>query len=350
MKYQKEIKIGITVILAVAGVIWGVLFLKGHNMFANNRKFYAVYSDVSGLVPASPVFVNGLKVGQVASINIDKGNLNQLVVEFIVDNDNIIIPEDSKANLASADLFTKSIVLQLGKSSKLLKVGDTLVSSKQLSLQENVNAQIIPLKEKTQQLIGSIDSMVTIVTGVMGRNSGELDESFQSVRRAILNFESTAKNLDELIATEKGRISSIFGKVDNIAGSLSQSSGKITNTISNLSKISDTLANADIAGTVNKAKKTMDEIAKITEKINNGEGTMGALIKSDSLFNALVKTNDEIQRLVENMKDNPHRYVHFSVFGKREKGMKLDSRDQKKLKKMIDTYKETPATIQNGNN
>ncbi len=335
MKYQKQIKIGITVLFATAGLIWGVLFLKGRNIFANNRKFYAVYSDVSGLVPASPVFVNGLKVGQVSSINVDEQNLSLLVVEFVVDNNAIVLPKDTKANLASADLFTKSIVLKLGTSKEMLNIGDTLASSKQLSVQEQVNAQLLPLKEKTQALIGTIDSLVNIVSGVMGRNSGNLDQSFQSVRRAILNFETTAKNLDELIALEKGRISSIFNKVDNIAGTISSNSSNISNAITNLSKISDTIANADISGLIRKAKLTMNEFSKITEKINNGEGTLGALIKSDSLFNALVKTNDEIQRLVENLKEHPNRYVHLSIFGKREKGLKLDSREEKKLKEIL---------------
>lgn len=334
MKFQKEVKIGITVIVAVAFVLWGVFFLKGVNVFGSNRTFYTSYKNVSGLVPASPVFVKGVKVGQVAAISFDSEK-DVVVVELTIDYSSLDIPIDSKALFSSADFFTKSIDIVIGKSKQYFKEGDTINSEKPLSLQENVSAEILPLKQKTQQLIGTIDSMVNIITGVLGRNSGGLDESFQSVRRAILKFESTAINLDELIASERVRVSSIFNKVDNIAGTISNNSAKITNTISNLSKLSDSLANADLAGMVNKAQKTMDQISQITTKINNGEGTLGAMIKSDSLFNALVATNDEIQRLVENMKMNPHRYVHFSVFGKREKGLKLDARDEKRLKELL---------------
>lgn len=335
MKYQKEIKIGITVIAAVAFVLWGVFFLKGKNVFANNRSFYAVYSDVQGLVVASPVYVNGLKVGQVGSIEIDKKNYKRIIVGFTIDNDDIQIPTDSKASFASADLFNKAIYLQMGVSNKVLSPGDTLISEKQMSLTESLNEQVIPLKEKTQELIGSIDSMVDIFSGVMGRNSGELDESFKSVRRAILKFENTAMNIDELIATEKTRISSITSKVDNIAGTVVANTPKITKTIDNISKMSDSLAKADIAGTVNRARNTLDELSKVMAKVNNGEGTLGALLKNDSLYNALVQTNEEMQRLLENVKEHPNRYVHFSIFGRKDKGIKLDAKDERKLKEVL---------------
>lgn len=334
MKFHKEIKIGITVICAVAFLLWGVFYLKGINMFGSKRTFYATYKNVGGLVPASPVFVKGVKVGQVASISFDSKK-DQVVVELIVDYAELEIPEDSKANFSSADFFTKSIDIAIGRSGKYLVSGDTLISEKPLSLQENVSAEILPLKQKTQELIGSIDSMVTIVSGVLGRNTDELDASFQSVRRAILKFESTANNLDELIASERHRVSSIFSKVDNIAGTIAGNSDKISSTIKDLSKISNTIANSDLQGLIGKASSTMNQIDTIMQKVNNGEGTLGALVKSDSLYNALVKTNDEIQRLVENMKTYPHRYVHFSIFGKREKGLKLDAREEKKLKEIL---------------
>lgn len=338
MKFHKEIKIGITVVVAIALLVWGVFFLKGQGLLSSKRTFYAEYKDVSGLVVASPVFVRGVKVGQVGEIIIDvKRDL--IVVALTIEQSDLIVPEDTKANFSSADLFTKAISLEIGKSEKLLNDGDTLNSLKQLSLQETVNAQIVPLKEKTQELLSSVDSLVDIFSGLLGRNEGEVDESFRSIKRTILKFENTANNLDLFIAQEKTRVSGILGKVDNIAGTFSANSGKITTTINNLSALSDTLANADISGTIDRAKSTIDQLAQITTKINNGEGTLGALIKSDSLFNALVKTNDEIQRLVVNLKENPQRYVHFSVFGKREKGLKLDARDEKKLKEILDEKK-----------
>lgn len=338
MRFQKEIKIGITVIVAVAFVLWGVFFLKGVNVFGSNRTFYTTYKNVSGLVPASPVFVKGVKVGQVASIAFDTKK-DVVVVEITIDYSSLNIPKDSRAYFSSADFFTKSIDIAIGKDTKFLKEGDTIDSEKPLSLQENVSAELLPLKKKTEELVGTIDSMVTIISGVLGRNSEGLDQSFQSVRRAILTLENTAENLDGLIASERIRISSVMSKLDNITAAVSNNIPGITKIVDNLKVMSDSLRNADLAGLVNKAQVTVDQISQITTKINAGEGTLGALIKSDSLFNALVKTNDEIQRLVENMKMNPHRYVHFSVFGKREKGIKLDARDEKRLKELL---KEPP--------
>lgn len=338
MKFQKEIKIGVTVVAAVACLLIGVFYLKGINVFGSNRTFYTTYKNVAGLVPASPVFVKGVKVGQVASISFDTKK-DEVVVELVIDYPSLQIPKDSKAIFSSADFFTKSVDIVVGDSIVFYKEGDTIRSEKPLSLQENVSVELMPLKKKTQELIGSIDSMVAIITGVLGENTGELDESFKSVRRAILKFENTAINLDELIAVERHRISSIMGKVDNIAGTISSNTPKINDIIGNMQKLSTTMANADLTGMINKAQETMNQISQITTKINNGEGTMGALIKSDSLYNELNATNEQIQRLVENLKEHPNRYVHFSIFGRREKGLKLDPKDEKKLKQVLDDTK-----------
>lgn len=336
MKYGKEIKIGFTVIAAVAFVIWGVFFLKGRNILTASKTYYAIYSNVQGLVVASPVLVNGVKVGQVASIEIDPVNTNRIYVGFDIDNSKLRLPKDSRANFGSADLMNKAIILEMGNSKEYFNVGDTITSETQLTLQESISKEIIPLKEKTKELIGSIDSMVDILSGVMGRNSGELDESFKSVRRAILKFENTAHNLDELIANEKVRISSITAKVDNIAGTIVSNTPKINNIISNVGKMSDSLAKADIAGTINRARNSLDELSKVMAKVNNGEGTLGALLKNDSLYNELVSTNKEMQRLLENVKEYPNRYVHFSIFGRKDKGIKLDATDERKLKKVLE--------------
>jgi phospholipid/cholesterol/gamma-HCH transport system substrate-binding protein len=338
VKFQKEIKIGFTVVAAVALLLWGIFYLKGINMFGSHRTFYATYKNVAGLVPASPIFVKGVKVGQVAGIEFDTKK-DEVVVELTIDYPSLQIPKDSKAIFSSADFFTKSVDIVVGDSIVFYKPGDTIRSEKPLSLQENINVQMLPLKEKTEELIGKIDSMVGIFSGVLGRNTDELDESFQSVRRAILKFESTAININELIDVERHRISSILNKVDNITGTISSNTPKINDMIGNLQKLSNTMANADLTGMINKAQETMNQISQITTKINNGEGTMGALIKSDSLYNELNQTNEQIQRLVENLKEHPNRYVHFSIFGRREKGVKLDPTDEKKLKQVLDNTK-----------
>jgi phospholipid/cholesterol/gamma-HCH transport system substrate-binding protein len=271
--------------------------------------------------------------------------LGKISCEFIVDYEGLNIPIDSRAKFYNVDLLgTKGISLELGDSQKNAVNGDTLISAKSPSLQESVDAQIAPLKRKAEELIGSIDSMVTIVSGVIGQNTGELDARFKSIRRAILKFESTATNLDNFFTKEQSRLSSIFSKIDNISGTLSSNSGNINNALKNLSKITDSIANADLAGTLQKAKVTHDQLRQIISGINNGEGTMGKLVQNDSLFRALVSTNDEVQRLIENIKDHPYRYLHFSLFGKRDKGVKLDARDEKKLKEMIKNYPTTTPT------
>lgn len=353
MKFSREIKIGVTAVVAICLVIWGVSFLKGESFFGDNRKFFVIYEEVGGLVPASPVTLHGQKIGQVRNTEIIlKGeNTGKILCEFVIDYDGLNIPEDSRAKFYSVDVLgTKGISIELGKSSEYAKPGDMLVSAKSPSLSESVDAQIAPLKNKVEGLIGSIDSMVTIVSGILGQNTGELDASFKSVRRAILKFENTATNIDEFIAVERYRLSSIFSKVDQISGTLAANTGNIDSTIKNLKSISDSLASVDFASAIDNAKVTIEKLSKIMTGISNGEGTMGKLIANDSLYNQLVHTNEEVQRLIENIKDHPYRYLHFSVFGKREKGVKLDSRDEKKLKEMLKTYPPNPPAPTNTQN
>ncbi|MFI5204552.1 MAG: MlaD family protein [Flavobacteriales bacterium] len=351
MRFSKEIKIGITALVAIAAIIWGVNFLKGESLFGDNRKFYVIYEEVGGLVPASPVTLHGQKIGQVRNTGIIlKGeHSGKIICEFVIDYEGLAIPRDSRAKFYSVDVLgTKGISIELGKSAEAAQPGDTLISAKSPSLQESVDAQIAPLKKKAEELIGSIDSMVTIVSGVLGQNTGELDASFKSIRRAILKFESTANNLDDFIATERFRLSSIFAKVDKISGTLASNSGKMDSTISNLTKISTTLANSDIAGTIGKIKTSVDLFANILADVDSGNGSLGKLVNTDSLYTKLMGVHDEIEALIQNIKDHPYRYLHFSVFGKREKGIKLDSRDEKKLKELL---KNTPpkTTPTNGN-
>lgn len=334
MKISKEVKIGATVVAAIAFLIWGVSFLKGINIFGENRLYYAYYEQVPGLVKASPVTMNGLKIGQVKQLELDG---NRVKVQFIIDYPGLEIPVDSKMKFYSVDLLgTKGLKLEQGTSETMADPNHIFASSTEMSLSENVSVTIAPLKKKAEALIGAIDSMVTIVSGVLGKNSGELDESFRSVRRAILKFENTAINIDELISTERARLSSIFAKIDQVSGTLAANSGNLNKTMQNITTITDSLSKVQLTLTVRKAQASIAEINNMLAAINRGEGSLGKLVSTDSLHDALIQTNEQLQRLVDNIKTNPHRYLHFSVFGRRDKGVKLDSKDEKKLKKLLD--------------
>ena len=321
IKYNKEFKIGVVVTVAIGLLVWGLNFLKGENILSTKQYFYAVYHKIDGLVEGNPVQVNGFKVGQVGTVSFHADKSGKVVVKFILGKETIALPRGTTARIISADLLgSKAVELMLAESDDIHISGDTLDSDIEADLQESFNATIAPLKLKAEELIGSMDSAVTIVQMILNEDARKnLGAGFESLKRSFDRFESASKNLDELISENKGRISSIFVNINGIAGNLNSKSTELSNILDNFSQISDSLAEANIAATLQSANLALQDLSVILEKINDGEGTMGMLINNDSLYNNLAGASLALDSLLSDVKDHPKRYVHFSLFGKKDK-------------------------------
>lgn len=322
MKISKEFKIGLVVVLGVAALVWGVSFLKGSDILSRKYYLYAVYPRVDNLIPANPLLINGFKVGQVNSISlVEDGPLkNQVCVKFLL-TEEVNIPKLSVAKVVSSDLLgTKAVEIQLSEESSMVKNGDTLLSASEENLRESVNKQIAPLQAKALSLIGSIDSAMTVVTMLLSnKNRENIDKAFEGVKRSILSLEQTAYKLDALIASESGKISGVMNNLNSITGNLNRNEEKLNRVITNFSNLSDTLAKSQIKSAVANASATMKELNELMTKINRGEGTLGKLAKNDSLYNNLNSSAASLDRLLKDLESNPKRYVHFSIFGKKDK-------------------------------
>jgi phospholipid/cholesterol/gamma-HCH transport system substrate-binding protein len=335
VKISKELKVGLTVIVAVAFIIFGINFLKGVNLFKNNRTFTAKYSEVDGLVTASPVIYKGMKVGQVTAVDIINGG-EYIEVTFVIDNDDIKIPVDTKATIFSADLLgTRAINLDFGTSKEIAEPGHIFKGDKQASIGDRVNQEIAPVKKKAEELLGSIDTLVTIIKTVIGDNKTGLDASVKSMQRTIASLQNTAISLETFIADEKGKISVILSKIQSFASNLAANNEKLNSIIDNTSKITGDIAKADLTQTIKKLNTTLDNINGIIDGVNRGEGSLGKLIKTDSLHNELIAISQKVQNLIDNITQHPTRYLHFSVFGAKEKGLKLSSAEEKQLKQLL---------------
>lgn len=321
MKVTKEFKIGIVVVIAVAAFIWGISFLKGSGFFSDHFYVYAVYPKIDNLIPANPLQINGYKIGQVRSISlINKGGRNQVLVKFLVTED-VSIPKNSIAKIASTDLLGSKVVeVMFSTEKEFLKNGDTLQSEIEQGLKESFNRQLGPLQVKAESLISSIDSVMTVVSLVLNtRTRSNIEQSFESVRRAILTIEQTAYKMDDLIASEKPKMSTIFSNLSGITSNLNKSEQKINNILTNFSNLSDSLAKSQLRSAVSNADNTLRELNQLVGKINAGQGTMGKLIKNDSLYNSLNRSSEGLDKLLKDLKENPKRYVHFSIFGRKSK-------------------------------
>lgn len=332
---KRELLIGIVAITAIAALIFGLFYLKGENLLSKNRAFHTTYQRVDGLVNASPIKISGFQVGVVTGLTMNEEDPSLIDVTFIVEDPSIDIPSNSVAILASDILGNKSIDLRLGSDTRMLENGDFVLAQAQTDLNDMVNEQLLPLKLKTEELIATIDSTVETVKTIIGENTGNLNESFVGLRNAIGSFESMSNRLDTLIARQSSRVSTIFANVVSITDNLKKSNDAITNVLANAEMITDSLAMVDFVGTVSEAQNAIAQVNLVLDAINNGDGTISKLLNDSTMYNNVNLMVDQATTLVENIQDHPNRYLQFAVFGSKDKGLKLDSRNERALRQFV---------------
>jgi phospholipid/cholesterol/gamma-HCH transport system substrate-binding protein len=324
VKLSREVRIGLIVTAATALLIYGFNFLKGKNIFSKRFKFYAVYSRIDGLVESNPVQINGYTVGRVSDIHFLPGNSGKIIIEMALNEDELKLPSNTVARVISSDLLgSKAVQLILGDAPTPAVSGDTLLADVQASLGDEVNKQVQPIKAKAEKLISSIDSVLVVIQAIFNEKSqGELIQSFESINLAIKSLKKTSYRVDTLIAEQRIRLSRITSNVESITGNFKNNNDKVTKILTNFSTISDSLVKANIAQTVMNANKSLKETADILEKIKRGEGSLGLLVNNDSLYNNLNNASKDLDALFVDMKEHPKRYVHFSVFGRKDRQKK----------------------------
>lgn len=322
MKIKREVRLGFFGILTVGLFVISVNFLKGKDLFHKHRTFYAVYTTSSGIQDAAPVTISGLGVGKVTNLKFLSRNSSKILIELTIYND-VFIPSNSIARIFSLDLLgTKNIEIVLGDSPIEAKDGDTLIGGIQMSLSDEVNKQVAPIKEKAENLLSSLDTMVTVLQSVFNSEArSNIGASFLSIRTTLSNLESTTYNLDTLVYGQRKRLERIMFNVESITENFRKNDENISNILLNFSLISDTLAKANIAGTLSNVNSVLTKVDAITAKINNGQGSIGLLVNDQKLYDNLNKSAAQLNALIEDMKLNPYRYVNFSVFPPSKKRM-----------------------------
>ncbi len=334
---SREFKIGLILVCSIGLLVFGINFLKGKNIFKENHTFVAVYDHVDGLVNSSPVTYKGLKVGSVKSVllNPETGNID---VKLNIQNRRLSLPKGSIARITSSDLLgSKAVVLFLGNSTEILHAGDTLETEIEEGLKDAVNQQIAPIKNKAENLISSIDSVFTVVNSILNDGSvGDIQRGVKSLSKTLQAFASTAKRIDTLVRSQKSTIEKTLEHLESATSIMEDKKPQISNTIDNISEISDSLASSNLPAALKAFEKSLMDASVMLESINQGDGSLGKLLKTDSLHNAVMRNMNDMEALLEDMKANPNRYVHFSIFGKKDKGVNLTPRQEKKLNKILE--------------
>ncbi len=304
MKYTKEVKTALLAIVAILLFIFGYSFLKGKNWFDSSRTFYAVYNDVEGLSPSSPVTINGLKVGNVTNIGF-LDTSGKLVVTFLVDN-SFPFSENSVAEIYGGGLIGgKSLaIIPIYEEGETAQSGDTLQSAIEEGLLELVNERLTPLQEKIEKVIVSTDSLVNSFNEVMNPTTREnLKNSIANLNATIASLNNSAQSVEGILNTNSPKLNRTFTNLDHMS--------------TNLSNFSDTLVAFDFNKVTDDIESAVSNFETVTHKLNSGEGTAGKLINDPAVFNNLERATNQLDELIQDVKLNPKRYVHFSIFGKK---------------------------------
>jgi len=314
MKIRREEKLALTALAAVFILIWGINFLKGSSLFESKSTFYGVYDSVEGLKVSSGVIYRGYQVGQVISIQFTGERFDRVLVKFSVDK-GLELPSNTLAMIQSADLMgSKVVALVPGDSHVFAVSGDTLRSQVERGLMEQVSQQMLPLKQKAERLLGSLDSVMLIVQGLFNEETKKnLSNSFGSIDRTLRNLEGASGNLDTLIQGESARISSILQDVNSITGNLRNNNEEISNILGNVSAISDSLRQASLHQTLMSLDYILATTDSIMNKINRGEGTIGALLNDNDLYYNLNQVSENLNRLLVEFRYNPKRFINLSL-------------------------------------
>lgn len=313
MKITREIKTAILVIASILLFIWGYSFLKGRDLLSSYNKYYVKYSNVDGLATSSPVTINGLVVGKVNSIDLQKDWTS--LVELQINGD-FKIPKNSVAELYSpGPIGGKQIAILPNTETQDIAVsGDFFTSANKLGLTEEVSNQIKPIKEKLDKVLENANTMLVNVNQVLDEKTKQnLRGSLENLNATLAEFKVASASVNQLLADNKNKISSTMSNFDKASG--------------NLKTMSDSLAKANIGQTVKNLEKTLASVDKLMADMQSGKGTLGKLAKDEALYNNFAKSSKELELLLQDLRLNPTRYVNVSLFGKKNKPYKAPVND-----------------------
>tara|TARA_R110001583_G_scaffold47473_2_gene148687 strand:+ start:11174 stop:12127 length:954 start_codon:yes stop_codon:yes gene_type:complete len=314
LKISRELKTGVVAVLVIILFIWGYNFLKGLNLFDGPKKtYFTEYSNVQGLNTSSVVTINGVEVGKVININFHKSpdKRGDLIVEFSIDND-FEFSKNSIAKIYSASLMGgKSLAVVPSYEGETAVPGDHLQGEIESDIFSSVTEKLNPLQAKVENVIVSADSLMTGLTDILDIKSREsIKSSIRQLNTTVSNFREASESVSKMIKVNDEKLARTFENAEIMTA--------------NLSKLSDTLANANIGLMVKNIESTVNSLNNVLAEIEAGKGTIGKLLKDDEMYNNLTNASKELEELLNEMKLNPKRFVHFSLFGKKDKGYSPD--------------------------
>ncbi len=313
MERKKTIIIGTVTMLTILIFVWGIDFLKGKNILLKERNYYAVFEDVGGLNVGSPVTIKGFQVGQIKDVSFSDIYASKIIVTFDIEKD-VKIPLGSILEIYNSDLLgSKGLQILLSKNTKFHTAGDTLKSGTNVGMLAKVTQQIEPLSQKTEALLVSIDSTINSLNSIISTNQEAVKTSIANIETITYNFEKLSSSLNTMLADDNGKLNIIISNIESISTMLKNNENEIANTIANLSNFSDSLTAINYKQIAEQTNFVLKNLQEITQKINNGDGSLSLLLNNDSLYYNIESLSKNLEELSQDMKKNPKKYFNLSI-------------------------------------
>jgi len=305
LKVTREVKAAVLVIGAILLFIWGYYFLRGQDLFNSYKTYYVVYDDVEGLSPSAPVTLNGLVVGQVVGITFTDYETGKLRIEMQVKTD-FPISKTSHATLYEPSLLggKQIAIIPDMKNQQLAEDGDHLLSGLKPGMLTVVGEKLSPLQTKVEATVVTADSLLTSLNNVFDpRTQENLRLAIAEMSSTMQQFNQTARSLNAVVSGNRANIDATMANLNY--------------TTSNFAKLSDSLNQANLGQAVKRLERSLASVDSIVNEVQAGNGTLGKLLKDDEMYNNLTDASNELKELLADIKNNPKRYIHFSVFGRK---------------------------------
>ena len=299
MRFTKEIKIALVSILGIVVLFFGLQFLKGLSVFSSDNAMYVAFTDATGLSVSSPVYANGYRVGVVKALDYDYSPHGKIVAEIGL-NKEMRVPVGSRAELASDLLGNIKINLVLGDDPlHMIGVGDTISGGMEQGIMSKVG-EIMPL---IMDIAPKLDSIMTSLNLLLADPA--LRNTLHNVEGMTGNLNATSQELKTLSASLNREVPTMMNKANGV--------------LDNTQQLTHNLSQIDVEAMNAKVNQTLANVEQMTQKLNSNEGTLGLLMRDKSLYNNLTATAASADSLLTDLKAHPKRYVHFSIFGKKDK-------------------------------
>lgn len=293
--------------MSIALFVAGYNFLKGSQLMESGNVFYVKYDNVAGLATSAPVTVNGMQVGKVRDVFLETKKGGKVIVEFGIEKE-FEFSKSSTIEIYSSGFIggNNLAVIPDYSSNDMARSGDTINGRLQAGIIDGLFEKFTPLEKSILATLSKLDTVLTDLDEVMDdKTKSNLRQSIAGLNETIASFNGAAQKMDALLTDNKEELDSTFINLDK--------------TMANFAKFSDSLAQMETGKMITELQGTIERLNNITEQIDNGEGSIGKLLKDEKLYDNLEGATKQLENLLEDMKLNPKRYVHFSLFGKRPK-------------------------------